>query len=409
MMSHSELWSAYTNEVLSWKLGQKDDTAWARPELSTFQTEAQAQAIAARILRLHAASGRAHCILLGVGDGSVARHVAAGLPASTPPLVLEASPAAVRAALPHLASVPLLPLLVDTSPWALLLLTSGAGLEAAHCTLAWTGDKNTPGHGPLETWRRLFSGARPEPLPAPVPSSAGPRISVGCILHPDEPRLEQFFAHIPPWVHEVVIVWDSAPASVLPACSAPLRIQVRPLNGDFAAQRNAMLDLCTGDWCLYLDADERLAPEAWERLPGLASADMGGVCFPRLTFEGDEAHVRVGYGLWPDVQLRFFPLLKAAPGIPGAAPRFTGTVHERLTGLTGPVLLTPGIPLLHYSHVHKNRAALTARLEIFSQAGEAPQHLLSPEYPRLSLEILQRAWAVFGSSTALRLPLPQTS
>ncbi len=49
--------------------------------------------------------------------------------------------------------------------------------------------------------------------------------------------------------------------------AAGARVVRRPWDDDFAAARNASLDLATGDWILFLDADERPTPQAVPRDP----------------------------------------------------------------------------------------------------------------------------------------------
>lgn len=392
LSTHEELWDAYTRQVLEWRLGDAPVFTALRENFET------ANRMARRILRLRRFSGRDRCLLMGSGHGLLTELMAQNLPRDAGPLVLECDPGAARAALLRLP--PSARLLADASPWALLLLTRAAGLEPDDCTLVWTlPAKTQPGGQALETWRKLFTGARAETLPlSGVPA---PRMSVGCIMHPNEPGLEEFFAHIPPWAHEVCVVWDGAPPEQPLPCPAVVKSIVRPLDGNFAAQRNAMLDLCEGEWCLCLDADERLEAAVWEALPRLmAHADTDGVLFPRLTFEGDARRARIGYGLWPDVQLRLFPLRSDRE-----RPRFTGAVHERVRGLGERLILAPGMPLLHFSHVTKDRDALARRLAVFDAAGKGEiAHTLSKSYPTLDVSLLRETERMFGHTRVLRPP-----
>jgi glycosyltransferase involved in cell wall biosynthesis len=64
------------------------------------------------------------------------------------------------------------------------------------------------------------------------------------------------------WTDEVVVVVDAASRDRtldVARCLAEV-VAVRTFD-DFAAQRNAALDLATGDWVLAIDADERSTPE----------------------------------------------------------------------------------------------------------------------------------------------------
>lgn len=377
-------WNAYTAQVLAWRMGP------ARPEAS-FAAEAphRARRAADRTVRVSAAGRRPYTLLLGAGDGTLAEMLRADLPPECHLLVLETTPCAAR----RLRSGhPDLLLLADTSPWALLFLLAGAGITPDQCAVCRNPapDAYAPA---LDTWRRLFLGAHRHSLPAPCSVA----ISAACILHPDEPGLEDFFAHIPPWISELAVVWDTRVPTAMPPCPVPLRQSVRPLRGDFSAQRNAMLELCTGEWCLYLDADERLSPATWAALPRLAGlSDADSVLFPRLTFEGDDRHARMGYGLWPDVQQRFFRRT--------AQVRFTGAVHEKLTGLKGRAALAPGLPLLHYSHIAKDRSALAERLAVYNAATGGPVHRLNTAYPCLERATLEYFGALFGDTAVLSLP-----
>jgi hypothetical protein len=83
----------------------------------------------------------------------------------------------------------------------------------------------------------------------------------------------------------------------------------------------------------------------------------------------------MGYGLWPDVQLRLLRKI--------AALRFEGAVHERPEGLAGRLALAADMPILHYSHVRKDSRSLQRRLDVFNRAAGEERHRLSGSYPRL--------------------------
>ncbi len=434
------LLAAYTRAVLEFRLGGSSGQAApdrADPDQASPDQASITQAVE-KALRLAARSGRPHLVLLGTGGGQLpdaladALASAAATNAASPRLTLcDLSPDNVRAALAAgrlTAFPPALPdataprLLADTSPWALLLLLRATGIAPETATLFPNPFLPPAEAEALHRWRRLFAGCAPVDLPPVTPPSA-PDLGVGAILHPQEPDLAGFFAQIPAWVREVAVVWDGAPPGFDAAalCPVPVRQTVRPLGGDFAAQRNAMLGLLSTGWCLYLDADERLSARTWALLPRLM--DVPGTMawvFPRATAYPDADHLRVGYGLWPDVQLRLF---RRTEGV-----CFTGAVHERVVGVNGHTCLLADAWIDHLSWTAKDRETLAERLRVFDAAAQAVgmdhdaacrAHRLSAEYPALRRDLFAAAGLAPGAPEpgrgatdggqhphqALRLPL----
>ena len=377
----------YTREVLAWRLGRTESFS-VPPEDAE-----QARRAADRAVRVHVAGKREWLLLLGLGDGTLARLLCGRVPGGL--VILESDLELVRRVWPGLeeacgAQPPVL--LADASPWALFLLVRAAGMEAENCTLC---RNPASASAELRVWQRLFVESRVERL-APAPARLP--LSAVCMLHPEEPDLEDFFGRMPPWLHEVCVLWDGVVPSRDFPCPAPVRQSCRPLDAHFGEQRNAMLALCRTEWFVYLDADERFSPQSWELLPHvLAVPELGGALFPRVTFEGDEAHARMGYGLWPDVQLR---LLRNH-----AALRFEGAVHERVEGVRGRLALAAGLPILHYSHVRKDGGSLQRRLEVFNRAAGEELHRLSGSYPRLPLEFFRRPAEAFAGRLIMLPPM----
>lgn len=410
-MNFRTLFSLYTDQVLQWQLGPStsDDNAQTAQFPVIREDLPLVQRTAERLLRALNRTDHKQLILLGLGDGTLAGLLLEHLPPACTLLVLDDSPQRIRQTLQHtpalFAPEHAAVLGVDSSPWALLMLCTAAGLEAAHCTLGYnpTNRHLQPGAGlpPLEQWRRLFLGSTLLQIAPTNEAAPLSTLSLACIAHPEETLLPDFLGQVPPWVAEVVLLWDSVAPTTIPPCAVPVRQHVRPLNGDFAAQRNALLSLCRSEWCLYLDVDEALSPQTWAALPTWMSLRVdghaaGAVVLPRETFMGGTESVRMGYGLWPDMQVRLFPL---QPGL-----RFEGTVHERLTGLHGPLLLAGGHALLHYSHARKSQAQLAERLQVFDQAGGQPRHVLSHAYPCLPVDFFAQIRQQFGPHSLLQLP-----
>lgn len=428
---------AYTRAVLAFRLGEGN----AAPNDTPAPPSADVDAVAAKAVRLAVRSARPHLLLLGTGDGALPHALARAVRQSGACLRLtlcDLAPDRMRAALttgmlddfplsgvadngPETAAQGSPPrLLADTSPWALLVLLRGTGISPETATLFPNPFLHPAEADALLRWRRLFAACVPVEFPACTPAASGPApaphggqsLGVGAILHPAEPGLEAFFAHIPRWVREVAVVWDGAPGmDPAPHCPVPVRQAVRPLGSDFAAQRNAMLGMLSTDWCLYLDADERLSPPVWETLPRLmALPGAGAWIMPRATAYPDAHHLRVGYGLWPDVQLRLF---RNTPTV-----HFEGAVHEQVRGTPGHSCLLLDACMEHLSWIAKDRGMLAERLRIFdaahgggagTQGGELQAvHRLSEEYPSLGRSLLADANLLdrraTGPPVALRLP-----
>ncbi len=369
----STLWQEYTKEVLAWQLGE---AVLPAPNNCPSDSVEQAQ----KLMR-HACKQPVfpqYFVILGMDAALITalEQELDKLLQNSRIVVIESHIAKARTFFPQIT--PRTNLLADTSPWALFLLTRSAGLLPERCLIHFS--QKTKERCPiLQKWRKLFLGAKsytPHQNPKPY-------MQVATILHPNEPQLEDFFSQIPEWIEEVIVVWDMEPCTTPPtfSCAAKVYNYTRPLQQDFAAQRNALLHFCRKQssapnhtWIILLDADERLSPNSWAQLPSLCAKDLGAIIFPRHTFEGTNAHIRMGYGLWPDVQLRLFPLDNTV--------HFQGSIHEKVMGITKPQLFCPHIPLLHYSHISKNFDELQNRLEVFNAAGQ-PKHTLSAAYPAL--------------------------
>ena len=157
-----------------------------------------------------------------------------------------------------------------------------------------------------------------------------------------------------------------------------------------------MLAACTGDWVLYLDADERLSAPAWAALPLLCADPVTAAWhFPRITPYPTQDKALAGFGLWPDIQLRLFRRT--------AELRFVNPVHERLTGVCGPQALALDIEIEHLNRLRKSEAEIRRKLEGFDEAGAGPgRHCLSPEYPSVPRALLASPWV--GLPRGLLLP-----
>lgn len=399
-----DLLTPYSHEILRYRLAPAL-TPPAPPSLP------DAAAMAARILRAWERERPLAVVLFGLASGAVATSLAGALPDSTALVVSEPEPELTRALL-DIGAIPWWregagrSVLTDASPWAHKLLWLASDLTPDTALAVVNPELSPAARGPALRLRDAFSlGDRTTIEPGPLPP---PSLSLGAILRPEEPGLPRFFAQIPPFVDEIVCVWDGHVPPGLPR--SPRRRDIaRPLAGDFAAQRNAMLDACTGDWVLYLDGDELLPDEVWHALPGLLASEamaadeadsdrrIVAAALPRLTLYPDEEHAKCGHGLWPDLQVRLF---RRHAGL-----RFERPVHERLTGVAGDVAVLLNAPLLHESALRNSPSELARKLEGFNAAsGGTLRHVHSRDYPHLPLRLLPGAARFTPPFSALVIP-----
>lgn len=422
------VFEAFTTAVAAYSMGRELSALPNPPENTARHLR--------RVLAAREQAGADTVVLYGLGSGALAAALSGALPPGTNLVVVDLSPELARALAregktgwrhPERGTS----LLCDTSPWALVLLLTLHGLAGKRACHVANPD---PGclhvdrlrevqrivtSSPVRTMRALPDGsAQPSnAVPAVDPSNAAPcagqapdmprpcaapstpALNAAAILHPEEPGLDDFFAQFPAWLHELVVVWDAdQPPQNTPPCAAPVRHLAHPLDSGFADQRNRMLAACNGDWVLYLDGDERLQPSTWSELPGLiATAAPAGFYFPRTTFDPDQHACRVGFGLWPDLQLRLF---RRAGSL-----RFVNPIHEKLEGLDGPVGILLNRAIGHESVLRKSATAIREKLSRFDHAsGNTVRHRLNEAYPTLACALLQPPQEAEAPARWLQLP-----
>ncbi|HEX4009240.1 MAG TPA: glycosyltransferase [Solirubrobacteraceae bacterium] len=133
----------------------------------------------------------------------------------------------------------------------------------------------------VEVARRKRGGRHTKPLHAAVPALArraqsvaqrarpatGLTISLCMIVRDEEEMLPRCLAAAAPAVDEIVIVdTGSKDATIEIARSFGARVIEHEWTGSFSEARNVSLQAATGDWLIYLDADEILAVEDAPRL-----------------------------------------------------------------------------------------------------------------------------------------------
>lgn len=179
-------------------------------------------------------------------------------------------------------------------------------------------------------------------------------VSLAMIVKDEAALLASCLASARPVADEICIVdTGSHDDTVDVARRFGARIDFFPWCNDFAAARNVSLGLCTGDWVLILDADERLASEDLPEIRRLAEGPLDR-CYRLLTRNytntdsvgefrrcaPDDAHAAGFPGWFPSWKVRLFPNRTGA--------QYEGAVHE----LVRPSLERSGL------HVEQSRVVV---------------------------------------------------
>ena len=147
-----------------------------------------------------------------------------------------------------------------------------------------------------------------------MPDATAPlRISLALIARDEARCIQRCLDSVRDVVDEMIVLdTGSVDATVQLATAAGAQVHHFTWVDDFAAARNAALDLCTGDWRLVMDADEWLesGAEAFRELRRQATDFMGVVQVESETNDG-----QVGSAWQP----RVLP----------ASVRYAGRVHEQ--------------------------------------------------------------------------------
>ena len=156
--------------------------------------------------------------------------------------------------------------------------------------------------------------------------AADVHLSVCMIVKDGEKTLERAIRSVLPFADEVVVVdTGSSDRSVEIARALGAKVGHFRWRNDFAAARNASLQMATGTWIMWLDADDVVPSTEWPKLQELKFQEPDKAFMFILRNEGV-----AGEKCW---QLRMFP---NRPGV-----EFVYPVHEQVT----PSLQKLGIPV----------------------------------------------------------------
>jgi tetratricopeptide (TPR) repeat protein len=155
------------------------------------------------------------------------------------------------------------------------------------------------------------------------------RVSAALIVRDESAFIGDCLASLSGHVDEIIVVdTGSIDDTIEKARRFPIKLHTFQWCQDFAAARNYALDQTTGDWILYIDADERLEvpdPALWRD----ALADKSKAAW-RLRF-----YLRAGWT--PASELRLF---RNDPRI-----RFEGVIHERVHDAVNQVCRSDGLEI----------------------------------------------------------------
>ena len=165
------------------------------------------------------------------------------------------------------------------------------------------------------------------------------------IVKDEEAMLGRSLAAARPFVDEIIVVdTGSSDRTVEIAESFGATILHHEWTGDFAAARNVSLEAATGDWVVYLDADEVLVDEDGPRLRALLGQTWREAFYlVETNFVGDEEDGNA-------MNFNALRLFKNRPEY-----RFEGRLHEQwahnLPGYLPERLVTSDVRVHHYGYL----------------------------------------------------------
>jgi tetratricopeptide (TPR) repeat protein len=205
-------------------------------------------------------------------------------------------------------------------------------------------------------------GKRAERIAARAKPAEGQRLSLCMIVKDEEEMLPRCLAAAAPAVDEIVVVdTGSSDRTIEIARSFGARVIERAWTGSFAEARNASFDAATGDWLMFLDADEVLVAEDAERLRALRGQTWREAFYlTEISYTGE-----LGDGTAAThTALRVFRARDAY--------RFSGRLHEQIADT---------LPL----HLPERVAATDIRIEHFGYLGAVRD---AKEKSRRNIELL---------------------
>lgn len=155
------------------------------------------------------------------------------------------------------------------------------------------------------------------------------RLSVVILTKNEEDKIVRCIESVK-WVDEILVIDDeSTDRTREMAQNLGAKAVRRPLNNDFAAQRNFGFEQAQGDWILQMDADEVATDKLREEIKKILADDCQYSAFKVKRKEFFLGHF-MQYGGWYIDELKLFRK---------GACRYVHSIHERpqVTGATGKI------------------------------------------------------------------------
>lgn len=174
-------------------------------------------------------------------------------------------------------------------------------------------------------------------------------LSLCMIVRNEEHHLRRCLQSIPPCVSEIIIVdTGSTDQSMAIAQEFGAKLFSHPWHDDFSEVRNYSCNNASGDWILFLDADEELTPESHDALiKATRSSETEGYFVKIINYLGDKSWGEI----CPDLVFRLFRNRQEY--------RFRGAIHEQIADVIleknpqAKFAIADGLTLLHYGYLNQ--------------------------------------------------------